>query len=171
MMKNRGGGGPFRDYQECVDFIKRVRKGEASAKYLKEYCYKRNGTVLREVWFLDKEPQYNKQWVVVFIHYADIYRQDRAERRERQLVSSIRQVNLRRCTVHRTEGHGRTSCYPTLMHGLYLQDRGFPIFRNDTGWNWYRDKISNSTQDGTFQIISKIAEAQMWFPGDPQIIR
>mmetsp|Transcript_41063 Transcript_41063/g.95914 ORF Transcript_41063/g.95914 Transcript_41063/m.95914 type:complete len:212 (+) Transcript_41063:83-718(+) len=162
----------FKDYQECVDFIKRVRKSEASAKYFKEFPYKRDGTVMREMWFRDpKAPESTKQWVVVHIHYADKYSEDRANRRQSQLVSSITQVNLRHCTVHRTEGHGRTSCYPTLMHGLYLQDRGFPIFRNDTGWNWYRDKISNSTQDGTFQIISKIAEAQMWFPGDPQIIR
>jgi len=159
-------------YQECEDFIKRVRRGEANAKYFKEFAYQ--GKVEREMWFRDpKAPESTKQWVVVHIHYADKYSEDRAKRRERQLVSSIRQVNLRYTTLHRTPGHGRTSCYESMLEGHYLMDTGFQLFTSDKGWNWAKDRNPNSMQDRVLQIISKtqMDGVTMWFPGDPQVTR
>uniref|UniRef100_A0A6U2EES4 Uncharacterized protein n=1 Tax=Hemiselmis andersenii TaxID=464988 RepID=A0A6U2EES4_HEMAN len=127
--------------------------------------------VEREMWFRDSKAP--NGWVVVHICYAERYSEERAKRRERQLVSSIRQVNLRYTTLHRTPGHGRTSCYESMLEGHYLMDTGFQLFTSDKGWNWAKDRNPNSMQDRVLQIISKtqMDGVTMWFPGDPQVTR
>eukprot|EP00282_Hemiselmis_andersenii_P043616 CAMPEP_0172073800 /NCGR_PEP_ID=MMETSP1043-20130122/15055_1 /TAXON_ID=464988 /ORGANISM="Hemiselmis andersenii, Strain CCMP441" /LENGTH=265 /DNA_ID=CAMNT_0012734385 /DNA_START=181 /DNA_END=978 /DNA_ORIENTATION=+ len=162
----------FETFRECEDFIKRVRKGEASAKFVKEFPTGGgggDGMVEREMWFRDSKAP--NGWVVVHICYAERYSEERAKRRERQLVSSIRQVNLRYTTLHRTPGHGRTSCYESMLEGHYLMDTGFQLFTSDKGWNWAKDRNPNSMQDRVLQIISKtqMDGVTMWFPGDPQV--
>ena len=174
---------------EYNKFIDRVKNGEAVAKAFKEFPYRGNGltaTVERELWYQekDREVRADRKYVIVHIHFADEWDQNRHERRERQLVSGITQVNLRHLKSKPSEPGSRTEPGPRNWTSMFQyadpEPRGRQVFKfaGVGGWKWKEQPGAWPRQESVQVLMQNVNlneprhdDLIQWFEGDQPLAR
>ncbi len=163
----------FKSDDECINFLKRVKQNEATAKAFKEFPFKGKGKpwkVEREIWFRDSAGNMeDKEYVVAHIHFSDEWDHDCASKRQQQKATSITQINLRHFTRKPTHGTGAAKA---IFKSAYLEPLGKCIFRFCDGKNGSGLPLCKHEIFNTIQCMgNNVKNLIQWFPGDPRMER
>jgi hypothetical protein len=135
----------FQNRKECDEFMKRVQTKEAKALVFKDFNY--HGKVEREIWFHDPQGPPGLQYVIVHIHFNDIYDQERHEKRQQQLTHTVTAINLRHCKLIQSKNHKKAGFYESIFQKTYLEDGSMTIKQFQDGWKW-KEMLQANDLDG-----------------------
>jgi hypothetical protein len=83
--------------------------------------------VEREVWFHDPKGTPGLPYVIVHIHFADLFDEFKDVDQKPQEAHTITSVNLRHYTTQQSKDHQKTSHYKSIFKNIFLEDAGLEL--------------------------------------------